>query len=595
MSYSYIEKIKSRMNREDVRFYSDIWAPVTVAVPDADAWSTLCVMPDGEIRAYGHYRKESVFQKNPRRCYLSSVDGGLSWKRHMVEGRFTLGASTYVPYLGKYVAVRDAGAEGSFVLIGDDPDDENPMRIMFCEGSCGEIRMLFPMRSRNRVIIVCHEKRPKLHPTAFFAVLYYADGDLRHWTRVPLEAVPFYEPAEGHRGVRWQQNNRENTIEELTDGRLVMISRTALDYHYICYSEDGGETWTKPAPSVFHGTGTMPLLKRLSDGRIVFLWCNTRLLPEREDADGVWEDVFTNRDANHIAISSDEGNTWHGYREIALNPHRNAADFRSLGGPEEGRDKSVHQFEALELPYGKLMVVYGQHYACRRIVIMDLGWLYETSRHENFIHGLEAISSHGYVKSVLGCYRGTPEEPLSYVGHCAYNRVNSALMLPDPVNDGKEVLHICRTEDPRLVSNVGGAVWNFPIAKRGSVTVKLHVAGDGLRISLLDQWVNPSDDEIKQIADFTAVVTSAIQEDKIFYTRVRIDFDCDANAIEVYVNDKFLSKAKLKGTHPNGLCYLHMQSASALTDLKGALISEISFEAMPLEEQIADGEEEKEI
>lgn len=585
MSYSHIEKIKTRMSREDVRFYSDIWEPVEVAVPDADAWNNLCVMPDGEIRMYGVYRKESVFQRNPRRCYISSKDGGLSWKRHMVEGKYTLGKSTYVPHLGKYVDVRDMGLDGSYVLIGDSPDDENPMRIMFSETPCGEVGTVFPMRSRDRVIVVAHEKRPELHPTAFFAVIYYADGELRQWTKVSLDAVPFYKPEEGKTGVRWQQNNRENTIEELSDGTLVMISRTALDYHYICFSTDGGETWTKPAPSIFHGTGTMPRLKRLSDGRLVFLWCNTRPLPELDDADGIWEDVFTNRDANHIAISEDEGKNWRGFREIALNPHRNAADFRSLGGPEEGRDKSVHQFEALELPYGKLMVVYGQHFACRRIVIMDLKWLYETERRENFIHGLRAISSQGYVKSVLGCYRGTEDAPLSYVGHCAYNRVNSAMMVPDPVNDGREVLHICHTNDSRLVSNVGGAVWNFPSAGKGSVTVKAHVGGAGLRVSLLDHWMNPCDDEVRKIANFSVTMTDSIQDANSFYTRVRFDFDCEENAVEVYINERFVSKSKMRGAHPHGISYLHLQSAAQEQDPVGALVAELQFvgkDASPL-------------
>lgn len=577
-NYTYIDAVKNRMSKEDVAFYSDILEPVEVAIPDADAWcGRLCVMPDGEIRVYGEYRRESVFQKHPRRCYLSSTDGGLSWKRHFVSGRFTLGASVYVPYLRKYVAAVDAGHEGIFALIGDSPDDENPMRIMISERSDCEIGTVFPLHSRNRVIVVAHEKRPELHPTAVFAVIYYADDDLRTWIRVPLEALPFYTPRQGHTGIRWQQNHRENTLEELSDGRLMMISRTALDYHYVSYSSDGGETWTTAEPSVFHSTGTMPHLKRLSDGRLLFLWCNTRPLPELEDADGVWEDVFTNRDASHIAVSDDDGKSWKGYRELALNPYRNAADFRSVGGPEIGRDKSVHQFQTLELPYGKLMVLYGQH-VCRRIVIMDLKWLYETGRREDFIHGLHAISAQGYVKSVLGGYRGTEDAPLSYVGHCAYNRISSVMMLPDPSGDGHEVMQICRWNDERLVSPVGGAVWNFPIMQRGSVRIKLHVAGDGLRVSLLDHWVNPCDEEVRQFADFSAVVTASVHPANTLYTVIRLDFDCILNTVEVYADDRFLSKTKLKGTHPNGLCYLHLQSAANVPDPRGTLIASMEFD-----------------
>ncbi len=576
-TYSYIEAIKNRMSPEDVKFYADIWAPVEVAVPDEDAKDMLCVLPGGEIRAYGVYKKQSVFQYNARRSYLSSLDGGLSWKRRLVEGRFDLGASAYIPYLNKYIAVKNTDHEGSFLLVGDTPDDHNPMQILIAEKSCGEIRCIFPMRSRNRVIIVGHEKRPDLHPTAFFAVLYYADGDLHHWKRVPLPAVPFYTPTAPHKGIRWQQNNRENTIEELSDGRLVMLSRTATDYHYISYSSDGGETWTEAVPSDFHSTGTMPCIKRLSDGKLIFLWCNTRPLAELDTADGIWEDVFTNRDALHIAISEDEGKTWKGFREVALNPHRNAADFRSLGGPEEGRDKSVHQVEILEMPYNKLMIAYGQHSACRRIVLLDRRWIMEKNRKEDFIHGLSSVSTQGYIKSVLGCYRGTEEAPLAHVGHCAYNRISSAWLMPDPYREGREALQICRNEDSRLVSPIGGAVWNFPASMKGTVKITYRVEGEGMRISLLDHWVNPCDEEVRQIADFSGTVTLSTQQNKNGYTELSLCFDCATNTVAVFADGRFLSQTTMKGKHPNGLSYLHLQSAAAGPDLRGTLVAGMEF------------------
>ncbi len=576
-SYSYMDTIKSRMSAEDVKFYSEIWAPVEVAVPDEDSGSMLTVMPDGELRCYGVWGKQSVFDHSAPRCYLSSVDGGLSWKRHMVKGRFDLGASTYVSYLNKYISVQNAGEEGSFLLVGNTPDDINPMRILISAESCGEIRMIFPMRSRNRVIIVGHEQRPELHPTAYFAVLYYADGDLRDWTRVPLPAVPFHVPQPPHKGVRWQQNNRENTIEEISGGRLMMISRTATDYHYISYSDDGGETWSEAVPSTFHSTGTMPALKRLSDGKLLFCWCNTRPLAELDSADGIWEDVFTNRDALHIAISNDDGKSWKGFRELALNPHRNAADFRSLGGPEVGRDKSVHQVEILEMPYNKLLISYGQHTVCRRLILVDRGWITEKTRREDFIHGLGALSTHTYVKSVLGCYRGTEQDPLSTVGHCAYNRVPSALLLPDPYREGREALQICRNEDPRLVSPIGGAVWNFPASDKGTVKLLFRVEGEGMRVSLLDHWVNPTDDEVRQIADFSGIVTTALQQSANKYTELSLQFDCESNTVAVYADGRFLSQTTMKGKHPNGLSYLHLQSAATSEDLRGTLVAGLEF------------------
>ncbi len=578
--YDYLDAIRNRMTAEDLRFYGDIWEPTEVAVPPADAWSNLCVTPGGELRIYGDYRKESVFQRNCRKCYLSSLDGGLSWKLHFSEKRFVLGASVPVPHLGKYIKIKDEGYSGIFALLGDSPDDENPMRILITDKPhVADVMTPFVMRSRNRVLVITHETRPALHPTAFFAVLHYADGDLRNWHTVPLSPAPFHAPQPGHTGVRWQQNSRENTVEERSDGTLVMMTRTATDYHYVYHSEDGGESWSEPEPSVFHSTGTMPHLKRLSDGRLLFFWSNTRPLPEREDADGIWEDVFTNRDAIHVAISEDDGKTWRGYRELALNPHRNAPDYRSLGGPEEGRDKSVHQVESLELPGGKMLVAYGQHSVCRRAVIFDLKWLYETDRHEDLLHGLRALSTQTYLQSILGCYRGTEEAPNAHVGHCAYNRVSSAYLVPSPADDGHEVLQIGRSSDPRLVSGVGGAVWNFPIARAGSVKVRLRVEGEGLRISLLDFWMNPSDEEVRRMASFSALVNAGIMHGDALFTELCLDFDCDANTVSISRDGKFLSRATMHGTHPNGLCYLHLQSAAAGEDLRGTLIASLDFQA----------------
>ncbi len=577
--FDYLEAIRTRMTAEDLRMYGDIWEPEEVAVPDADPWSNLCVTPSGEIRIYGDYRRESVFQHNCRRCYLASRDGGLSWKRHFSEKRFVLGASVPVPYLGKYLRVKDEGYSGIFALLGDSPDDENPMRILITDKPhAAEIMTPFVMRSRNRVLVVTHETRKALHPTAYFAVLHYADGDLRNWHTVPLQAVPFFAPQAGQTGVRWQQNNRENTIEELSDGRLMMMTRTAMDFHYVYFSENGGESWSDPAPSVFHSTATMPHLKRLSDGRLLFFWCNTRPMPELAEADGVWEDVFTNRDALHVAISEDDGKTFRGYRELALNPHRNAADFRSLGGPEESRNKSVHRVESLELPGGKMLVTYGQHRVCRRAVIFDLKWLYETERHEDFLHGLRGLSTQTYEKSILGCHRGTEEAPNAYVGHCAYNRVSSARLLPSPADDGHEVLQIGRSTDPRLVNGIGGAVWNFPIAVAGSVTVRLRVEGEGLRLSLMDFWMNPSDEEVKKVANFTTVIGGSGSGE--LFSSIRLDFDCVSNSVSIYRDGKFLSRATMHGTHPNGLCYLHLQSTAAGEDARGALIAALDFKAM---------------
>lgn len=569
-----LQLIRNRMTDEDIRLLSDIYEPTVVAVPDEDAWHGLTVMPDGKIRFYGHYRKKSVFDNDCDRCYIESTDGGLSWKRHIDDKR-RLGPSVYVPFLNKYMNVITEDS-GTFAIFADAPDSTDVHRVLITPTVYIEPKFPFVMKSRQRILVVIHERRTELHPTAFFPVVLCSD-DGEIWHEVHIAPAPFYENTDPSEGMRWQQNNRENTIEELADGRLMMLSRTATDYHYVCYSSDGGDSWTDPLPSTFHGTGTMPLLKKLSDGRMLFLWCNTRPLPELPEADGIWEDVFTNRDANHAAISEDDGKSWIGFREMALNPLRCNSDFRSIGGPEDGRDKSVHQFEALELPLGKILVVYGQHEICRRMIIFDIKWLYEKGRIENFLHGLDRLSTHLYVKSILGGCRGKQHNPNDYVGHCAYNRTHGAMLIPSPESEGHEVLHICRTNDPRLVSNTGGAVWNFPTATRGTVTVRARVDGEPLRISLLDQWVNPCDPTVGDVAFLSFEVTKEMTSDE--FCNINIEFDCYRQAATIRIGDSGEITLPLLGAMPNGICYLHLQSAADDTDPGGALIAGMSFKA----------------
>ncbi len=577
--YTYIKRIEERLTDNDKRQLSDIYAPQIVATPDRDPWGRLTVMPDGRIRFYGEYKKKSVFDHDCDECYIESCDGGLSWKRHIITNKNVLGASAYMPFCGKYVKVHfnhDFDASGTFAYVGNDPDDENPEIYKVSDKTYVEPRMPFVMRSRNRILVVAAENRPESHPTCHYNVVLYSDDCGKTWKVSKLGEAPYHEKKWPHKGYRWQQNNRECTIEELSDGSLLMHSRTVTDYHYMSRSFDGGETWSEFEPTTFHSTGTMPVLKRLSDGRILFFWCNTKLLPELSTADGIWEDVFTNRDANHVAISEDDGKTWKGFREMALNPHRHAADFRSVGGPECDRDKSVHQFEAMELPFNKILIVYGQHYACRRIAIFDIDWLYEKSRHEDFIHGLDSISAQNYVKSILGGHKGNPENANSFAGHCAYNRICGCLLVPNPLDDGHEVLQVASNPDPRLITPICGAVWNFPAAKKGKVTLSANIFGKGLRVSLLDHWMNPSDDTVEYYANFSIKLRSDMHPEGELFSDFVFEFDCDKETVKISCGDYLYLEKRLDGKYPNGLCYLHLQSVE-VDDTDGAYISAIDF------------------
>jgi hypothetical protein len=453
------------------------------------------------------------------------------------------------------------------------------------------------MRSRKRWISAAYTRNQDRPGGYYQTIVLYSDDDGDTWRETPIKSAPSHTAVWPHRGVRWQNGSSEPTITELADGTLYMITRTSQDYDYQYYSYDGGETWTDPEPSCFHSTIIMPTLYRLSDGRILFLWCNTQPLPElrhenqwpplnKVELIGGSEDVFTNRDANHAAISEDDGKTWIGFRELWLNNIRNDADFRTKGANDDTLDKSLHQMEVLELPYGKVLVTFGQHPTSRKMIIFDPAWLYEKKREETFRTGMGAISTQVYLKSVSGNYRG-------FSGHCAWNRTNGAVMVPDPDGNFEEALLLVTTRDPRLFSNIQGAVWNFPAAGSGKVTVRLRIYGEGLRLSLMDRWFNPVDTTVDKLASYSCVITKNDVEEGT-WTDVTITWKGKEAKALVEAAGKLLFELKAQSEHRNGISYIHLQSLPVSSagqvevvdgpptgkeDYQGSLIKRLNMEA----------------
>ena len=582
--------MESLLGSFDEKRLRSIFEPVIVGVPPADAGTNLCVLQDGEIRVYGAEGKKRDFPGN--RIYLSSRDCGLSWKV-FPESPYALGKSVKSPYSGRYLAVVHTkpgnwpanapnGSEIQAVMSdGGPPSTELTWRDIPGE-RYGDIRTPVPLRTRKRWIVPAQGQTNSNGDISNQPILLISDDDGDTWHTVRLKPAPRHEIVFPHKGYRWQNGSCEPTLVELTNGTLLLIARTSQDYHYQYFSYDGGNTWTDPEPSSFHGTLTMPTLCRMSNGRIVFLWCNTQPLPELRHEDQwpqlePWEvsgergeDVFTNRDANHAAISDDDGKTWAGFREIWLNPIRNDADFRTKGSSDDSLDKSVHQIGALELPFGKLLLEFGQHPSSRKLAIFDPDWLYEKSREEDFRHGMGNLSTHVYLKSVSGNFRG-------FSGHCAWNRTNGAILAPDPDGNFEEALLISRVSDKRLFSEVQGAVWNFPAAHNGEITIRLRIEGEGIRLSLTDRWFNPIDVTIKDFARFTFTVD---KKNLPAGEWVDIKIAWKGNSAEVIWNDKIIGETLSQAESAHGMSYLHMQSLAEEADL-GTLIKKLKMESIP--------------
>ena len=72
------------------------------------------------------------------------------------------------------------------------------------------------------------------------------------------------------------------------------------------------------AASRFNTSTGPPNILRHSNGWLVVSWNNCEMPPRHEG-----QGVYGGRDALHIAVSDDEGQTWRGFREIYLDHRRN--------------------------------------------------------------------------------------------------------------------------------------------------------------------------------------------------------------------------------------------------------------------------------
>lgn len=510
---------------------NDIFAPTVVGIPPSDSFIGLSLMEDGEVRHYNYGEHPS----DPHPLYLSSRDHGLSWK------------TVYLPYglpyadqcspvsheyirlfctaQGVYALRTEGGLEGGRTItkIDDQPGIMNKPPVF--------------IRGGQRIISGAHRTDRS------GAFVYYSDDDGRSWKASQQVNVPPHQKGGFHQGVRWNHGAVEPTVLELSDGRLWMIMRTAQDRHYQSFSEDGGETWSEATPSPFYGTITMPTLFRLADGRILFFWCNTTPLPELPTANGVWDDVFTNRDAVHVAVSDDEGKTWKGFRELLLNPERNSSHF---GNTTSGEDKSVHQVQAVEVAPGKILASIGQHRQCRKMVLFDIDWLYETERSCDFSDGLEQWSVFRYYKGITG--------------HCCYNRQEAPLLQPHPDRARAKALHIGYTPNDSLVQDNEGALWNFPASPDGKVVLRIKLDSDAPHTDLVlnDRWFNPTD----TVARYEGMYTLPLQRDRLKikdrqWHEVCVSWKKNQEAT-VYVDGKKRGNIPLNKPTEHGISYLHL-------------------------------------
>ena len=268
----------------------------------------------------------------------------------------------------------------------------------------------------------------------------YSDDGGDTWQESPSE-LKVQSPAIGTYGAV------EPVVAELEDGRLWMLIRTQLGRFYDSISADGAR-WSQPRPTHLINSDSPAGLVRVPDGRLVLLWNKCRRFPYAHGG----------RHVLHGAVSSDEGRTWVGHREVARDPLRDEP-------PPAGGDHGTAYPYPLALPDGAVLATTGQGAGRVCIVRIDPEWL---AAGESRWPG---AGDDGDAWSTFGC-RGA-----SLAGGAG----------------GQARLCVARA----AAEWPAAAVWNFPLARRGALHLRLRARAPfgGALLLLADHFSVPFDPE----------------------------------------------------------------------------------------------------
>lgn len=442
---------------------SEVMAPVIVRAAPTNECAAVA-RRDGAIEVYFITKpaSESV-------SLIRSRDGGVTWGEPQVA--FPLPGRAY--YAVKVLEAPDGAMHAVFHLLGQGPGGyrgrlyevyhvrraaesatwSRPQRVV--PGYVGSIRGFTQLKSGRLVLGVARaiperEPPPAAGPDLGWndTFVYLSDDQGATWRASPDQLTL---------ALATKNTTRYGAIEpvllELRDGRVWMLVRDRGGRLWQSFSPDG-ERWPALERSPFISSDSPAELLRLRNGNILLL----------TNACQFWSDPRTyamgGREVLQAALSADEGRTWRGFREI----------LHESTGVRRG-DRGSAYASAVETRDGKIVVVSGQGEGNRAIVLLDPRWLQQTETSDDLASGPVAWTQYG-----------------------------GGGLRVETSPDAKRALTV-----PLKSSGLCGALWNFPTADSGEISLQLDIPAQvsALRLCLNDHFNRINDQQAAEHAVFT--------------------------------------------------------------------------------------------
>lgn len=423
-----------------------------------------------------------------------------------------------------------------------------PRRIW--EGYCGAVMDIKQLRSGRILVPFAAWKKPgeEVAPRTGlnYTTVVYSDDRGASWHLSPVKLT---SPCEkGYNGNNY--GAIEPTVLELNDARVWMLMRTQTGFLYESFSDDG-VNWTAAAPSRFHSSSSPAALARLPDGRIILFWNNCEMPPRHEGAG-----VYGGRDALHAAVSSDEGRSWRGFREVYRDPYRNDS-------PPRSGDRGTAYPVAAVGTTGEVVLVAGQGNR-KTTLLVDPDWLVETEQADDFSSGLDDWHVWKHFGPASGFWR---------------DRCVGPRLVEHPTKSNARVLHVRRPDE----RDADCATWNFAGRDGGRLELRMlpKRGSAGVDVCLNDRFFNPGDERGESKAVFRLTIpaggqlaeNTALETDA--WSTLTFRWDLSRQTCDVQLDGQPLCVLPQQHEAFGGVSYLRIRSRAKDPDEAGSLIESV--------------------
>ena len=144
------------------------------------------------------------------------------------------------------------------------------------------------------------------HPEFETAYCYYSDDDGQTWSRSIGDIIGWFQDGWGN-----FLTIDEPAVEQLADGRVLMIARSLIGRLLRAFSEDGGTTWGLPEITHIAADGAPCMVRRLPNDDLLCVWNQQN---NNEIRRGL-------RRCRLTAAVTRDGQHWNHFRSIEWHPH----------------------------------------------------------------------------------------------------------------------------------------------------------------------------------------------------------------------------------------------------------------------------------